>query len=58
MAAIMTLGWPVVGAPACVTVAADTCVQAGVFATFAMLEGRDAEVFLQEERVRHWITRH
>jgi thiamine biosynthesis lipoprotein len=53
-----TTGWPVVGAPACVTVAADTCVQAGVFATFAMLEGRDAEVFLQEERVRHWITRH
>jgi thiamine biosynthesis lipoprotein len=51
-------GWPVVDAPASVTVAAATCVQAGVFATFAMLNGRDAEVFLQQERVRHWVTRH
>jgi thiamine biosynthesis lipoprotein len=51
-------GWPVVDAPASVTVAADTCVQAGAFATLAMLEGRNAEAFLRREGVRHWITRH
>lgn len=50
-------GWPVADAPASVTVAADTCVQAGAYATLAMLEGRDAEAFLERERVRHWVTR-
>lgn len=50
-------GWPVIDAPASVTVAAETCIQAGVFATFAMLEGPDAEVFLRRECVRHWVTR-
>ncbi len=51
-------GWPVQDAPASVTVAADTCVAAGVYATFAMLEGRGAEAFLRGEKVRHWTTRH
>ena len=30
-------GWPVRDAPASITVAADACVQAGVYCTFAML---------------------
>ena len=41
-----TTGWPVVGAPRSVTVAAATCTQAGMLATFALLQGRDAEAFL------------
>ncbi len=50
-------GWPVRDAPASITVAADTCVQAGVYCTFAMLRGADAETFLAREGVRHWCVR-
>jgi thiamine biosynthesis lipoprotein len=50
-------GWPVRGAPRSVTVAADTCTQAGMLATLAMLNGRDAEAFLAGQHVRHWCVR-
>ena len=50
-------GWPVEGAPTSVTVAADTCVQAGMLSTMAMLEGREAEAFLDAEGVRYWCKR-
>ncbi|HWN82266.1 MAG TPA: FAD:protein FMN transferase [Candidatus Udaeobacter sp.] len=50
-------GWPVVGAPRSITVAAPTCTEAGMLATFAMLRGSEAEVFLDAERVRHWCIR-
>lgn len=50
-------GWPVPGAPRSVTVAAGTCTEAGMLATFAMLAGRDAERFLAEEGVRYWCLR-
>jgi FAD:protein FMN transferase len=52
-----TTGWPVRDTPRSVTVAADTCTQAGMLATLAMLYGRDAEVFLTAQGVRHWCTR-
>lgn len=50
-------GWPVRDAPRSVTVAADTCTQAGMLSTLAMLEGENAEVFLRAEDVRHWCRR-
>lgn len=50
-------GWPVRNAPSAITVAADSCVQAGVFCTLAMLEGKGAEQFLEAEGVAHWVTR-
>lgn len=50
-------GWPVAGAPRSVTVAADTCTQAGMFATLAMLEGAGAEAFLETQGVQFWIQR-
>jgi thiamine biosynthesis lipoprotein len=50
-------GWPVPDAPSAITVAADSCVQAGVFCTLAMLEGAKAEEFLTAEGVDHWVTR-
>jgi FAD:protein FMN transferase len=50
-------GWPVEAAPRSVTVAADTCSQAGTFSTLAMLQGKDAEAFLQAEDVRFWCCR-
>ena len=50
-------GWPVPDAPRSVTVAADTCVHAGMLSTFAMLEGATAEVFLDAQGVRYWCNR-
>lgn len=50
-------GWPVKDAPRSVTVAADTCTQAGMLSTLAMLEGESAEAFLRAEDVRHWCLR-
>ncbi len=50
-------GWPVEGAPRSVTVAADTCTQAGMLSTLAMLEGYNAEAFLDGEGVRYWCRR-
>ena len=50
-------GWPVPDAPRSVTVAADTCTQAGMLSTFAMLEGAGAETFLDAQGVRYWCNR-
>jgi thiamine biosynthesis lipoprotein len=50
-------GWPVKSPPRSVTVAAETCVEAGLTATLAMLQGKDAEAFLKEEEVRAWCIR-
>src|SRR6185503_17839782 len=52
-----TTAWPVRDAPRSVTVAAGTCLDAGMLATFAMLQGHDAEVFLRDQDVRHWVLR-
>ncbi len=50
-------GYPVVGAPRAVTVAAPTCLEAGVLSTLAMLQGERAEAFLKDEGVSAWVTR-
>ena len=50
-------GWPIDGAPTSVTVAADTCTQAGMLSTLAMLRGHGAESFLEEQSVRFWCRR-
>ncbi|HEU4590512.1 MAG TPA: FAD:protein FMN transferase [Steroidobacteraceae bacterium] len=50
-------GEPVRGAPQSITVAAPTCVQAGMCCTLAMLEGASAEAFLRHEGVRFWVQR-
>lgn len=52
-----TSGWPVEGAPRSVTVAADTCTQAGMLSTLSMLQGYNAEPFLDGEGVRYWCRR-
>jgi FAD:protein FMN transferase len=48
-------GWPVRNAPHSITVAADTCTQAGTLTTLAMLQGRDAERMLRESGVQYWL---
>ncbi len=48
-------GWPVRGAPRSVTVAAPTCVEAGLLSTLAMLQGSQAERWLQAQGAPHWV---
>ena len=50
-------GWPVPDGPRSITVAADTCTQAGMLSTLAMLEGARAESFLNAQGVRYWCNR-
>ncbi len=50
-------GWPAPGTPRSITVAADTCSQAGSYSTLAMLQGAGAEAFLDAEGVRYWCLR-
>ncbi|MGE0190077.1 MAG: FAD:protein FMN transferase [Steroidobacteraceae bacterium] len=50
-------GWPAEHMPRSITVVADTCTQAGTFTTLAMLQGADAEAFLEAESVRYWCLR-
>lgn len=49
-------GYPVRDPPRSVTVAAPTCMEAGLMATLAMLHGAGARDFLTEEGVQAWIT--
>ncbi len=49
-------GWPVVGAPRSVTVAASSCSEAGLLSTLALLQGARADAFLAEQGVRYWIV--
>ena len=50
-------GWPVSHAPRSVTVLADSCLQAGVMSTLALLQGRHAERWLAGQGGQHWIIR-
>jgi thiamine biosynthesis lipoprotein len=50
-------GWPVKDTPRSVTVAAPSCVEAGMIATLAMLQGKRAETFLKREGARAWCIR-
>jgi thiamine biosynthesis lipoprotein len=50
-------GWPIADAPNSITVVADTCTQAGMLSTLAMLEGAGAEAFLEQQGVRFWSRR-
>ncbi len=48
-------GWPVENAPHTVSVAAGTCLEAGMLSTLAMLHGGQAEAFLKLQEVPYWI---
>jgi len=50
-------GWPVKDAPRSVTVIADTCTEAGILSTLAMLQGKSAELFLDQQGVKYWCER-
>lgn len=48
-------GCSVLNAPRSITIAAPTCIEAGLMSTMAMLQGSDAEAFLQQQNIPHWI---
>jgi len=48
-------GWSIIDAPHTVSVAAPTCIEAGMMSTLAMLQGGDAEAFLKLQEVNYWI---
>jgi len=50
-------GWPVEKAASSITVAADTCTQAGMLSTLAMLKGAFAEQFLDSQSEQYWCRR-
>lgn len=50
-------GYPIEAAPRSITVAATHCVQAGLLATLALLQGPAAEQFLQSQNVQFWSYR-
>jgi len=50
-------GWPVADAASSITVAADSCTQAGMLATLAMLKGPSAEQFLDDQAEQYWCRR-
>jgi thiamine biosynthesis lipoprotein len=47
-------GWPLPKAPRSVTVAAATCMEAGMLATFSLLQGEKAREFLAAQDARFW----
>jgi thiamine biosynthesis lipoprotein len=52
-----TTGWPVPDAPRSITIVADTCVEAGMMSTLAMLKGSGAEDFLEAQSAKYWCRR-
>lgn len=48
-------GQSLVGAPRSVTVAAPSCIQAGMMSTLALLQGAEAEAFLQVQAIPYWL---
>ena len=49
-------GWPVEAAPRSVSVLANTCIEAGMMATFALLQGANARQFLEDQDVVFWMV--
>jgi thiamine biosynthesis lipoprotein len=48
-------GWPVSNPPLSITVAANSCIEAGLLSTLAMLQGENARTFLEEQEVIFWL---
>jgi len=48
-------GFSIIDAPHTVSVAAPTCIEAGMMSTLAMLQGNRAEEFLKLQEVNYWV---
>lgn len=49
-------GWAMINAPKSVTVAAPTCINAGIISTLALLQGSEAECFLESLDMPYWLS--
>lgn len=47
-------GYPISDAARSITIASSHCIQAGLLATLALLQGADAEIFLEAQKVKYW----
>ncbi len=52
-----TTGYPSVNSPRQVTVLSSTCIEAGILSTLAILQGKDAELFLEDQEVEYRVIR-
>jgi thiamine biosynthesis lipoprotein len=52
-----TTGYPIIHAARSITVTANHCIQAGLLATLALLQGENAETFLAAQNVKYWCVR-
>jgi len=50
-------GWPIMHALRSITTVAPQCIQAGILATLALLQGEQAEKFLTEQEITFWARR-
>ena len=50
-------GWPIENAPKSMTVVAPKCIQAGILATLALMQGIDAEKYLEQHAIKYWVIR-
>ena len=50
-------GFPVTNSPRTVTIAAPNCTEAGMLSTLAILQGENAETFLQQKDRPYWVQR-
>lgn len=50
-------GWPIQDAPHSITILAPLCIQAGCLATLSLLQGANAEAFLNTQEVKYWSQR-
>ena len=49
-------GWPAADAPRSITVLANTCLEAGILSTLAILKGKQAQEFLEQQEVLYWCS--
>lgn len=49
-------GWPVTNAPHTITVVSESCIEAGILATVAMLHGKKSNKFLKDQEIKYWTT--
>lgn len=48
-------GWPIHSPYRSISVAADSCVQAGMLATFTLLQGTEAKQFIEQTGLHYWL---
>ncbi len=48
-------GWPIENAPRSITLAAPTCIQAGLMATLSLLQGTNARSFVEQTGFNFWL---